>query len=140
MKIAIINGPNLNLLGRREPDVYGKKSFEEYFEELKSENSELDLNYFQSNHESELIQRIQACNGEQISGIVINAASLSHTSIGILDALNAVGIPYIEVHISNIASREDYRKFSYLSRSASGVIYGFGLKGYSMALEAFKNS
>lgn len=140
MKIAIINGPNLNLLGRREPDVYGKKSFEEYFEELKSENSELDLNYFQSNHESELIQRIQACNGEQISGIVINAASLSHTSIGILDALNAVGIPYIEVHISNIASREDYRKFSYLSRSASGVIYGLGLKGYAMALDAFKNS
>lgn len=134
MKIQIINGPNLNLLGMREPNIYGAQPFEDYLKELEIQFANHELSYFQSNHEGELIDQVQSCLNRQ-DGIVINAGGYTHTSIALADALRAVRLPYIEVHISNIFAREKYRQTSYLSKSAVGIISGLGLDGYRLAIE-----
>ncbi len=135
-KIIIINGPNLNLLGKREPEIYGSRTFEDYLKTLKSKFSSLHLDYFQSNIEGELIDKIQDV-GFSYDGIILNAAAYTHTSIGIGDAIKAITTPVIEVHISNTFSREDFRHQSFISPNAKGVILGFGLKSYELAIESF---
>jgi 3-dehydroquinate dehydratase-2 len=136
MKIIIINGPNLNLLGKREPEVYGNETFEEYFNQLQSKYPSIDLSYYQSNIEGELINKIQEV-GFSYDGIILNAAAYTHTSIGIGDAVKAITSPTIEVHISNTFSRETFRHQSFISPNAKGVIIGFGLKSYELALQSF---
>ena len=136
MNIIIINGPNLNLLGKCEPEVYGSKTFESYFEELKANYPKVSLDYYQSNIEGELIGKIQEV-GFTYDGIILNAAAYTHTSIGIGDAVKAITTPVVEVHISNTFSREDFRHQSYISPNAKGVIIGFGLKSYELALLSF---
>ncbi len=136
MKIIIINGPNLNLLGKREPEIYGKQTFEDYFSVLKNKYPNIALDYFQSNIEGELISKIQEV-GFSYDGIILNAAAYTHTSIGIGDAVKAISTAVIEVHISNTFSRETFRHQSYISANAKGVIIGFGLKSYDLALESF---
>lgn len=136
MKIIIINGPNLNLLGKREPEIYGGETFEDYFEKLKQHFPDIDLEYFQSNIEGELISRIQEV-GFSYDGIILNAGAYTHTSIGIGDAVKGVTTPVIEVHISNVAAREPFRHDSYISSGAKGVIFGFGLSGYDLAIKSF---
>lgn len=133
MKIAIINGPNLNLIGMREPGIYGKESFETFLEKLRVRFPKIELTYFQSNVEGELVNEIQQRNTDS-DAIILNAGAYTHTSIAIADAIAAIKIPVIEVHISNIAAREDFRKHSYLSTVCSGTIFGFGLKGYTLAV------
>lgn len=135
-KILIINGPNLNLLGKREPEVYGNKSFEMYFEELKSEFQLLELEYFQSNTEGEIIDKLHQ-TGFSADGIILNAGAYTHTSIAIADAVRAIPAPVIEVHISNVFKRENYRHHSFLSEAAKGCIIGFGLDSYRLALLSF---
>ena len=137
MKIIIINGPNINLLGKREPEVYGNETFESYFEKLKLQFSNVTLEYFQSNIEGEIITKIQEV-GFTYNGIVLNAGAYTHTSIGIGDAVKAITTPVIEVHISNTFSRESFRHQSYISPNAKGVIIGFGLESYELALRAFE--
>lgn len=134
MKIAIINGPNLNLLGTREVDIYGNENFESYFKKLQLQFPAVELSYYQSNVEGELINEIQRV-GFTVDGIVFNPAGYSHTSVAIGDAIAAVKAPLVEVHISNIFAREDFRKHSYVSAKAKGVISGLGLKGYTLAIE-----
>ncbi|CAN1567258.1 AroQ 3-dehydroquinate dehydratase II [Flavobacteriaceae bacterium] len=136
MKIAILNGPNLNLLGKREPEVYGTQTFEDYFELLKNKFPQLELTYYQSNIEGELIGKIQEL-GFSYDGIILNAGAYTHTSIGIGDAIKAVTTPVIEVHISNTYARETFRHQSYISGNAKGVILGFGLKSYDLAIQSF---
>ena len=136
MKVIIINGPNLNLLGKREPEVYGSETFEDYFNQLKSKYPSIELDYFQSNIEGELISKIQEV-GFLYDGIILNAAAYTHTSIGIGDAVKAISTPTIEVHISNTFSREEFRHQSYISANAKGIIIGFGLKSYELALQSF---
>ena len=136
MKIIIINGPNLNLLGKREPEVYGNESFENYFEQLKTQFTTLELSYFQSNIEGELIDKLQEV-GFTYDGIILNAGAYTHTSIGIADAIKAISTPVVEVHISNTFSRESFRHQSYISPNAKGVIIGFGLQSYELALHSF---
>ena len=136
MKLIIINGPNLNLLGTREPDLYGNKTFEEYLNELKSNFPTTRIDYFQSNIEGELIDKIQEV-GFSYDGIILNAAAYTHTSIGIGDAIKAITTPVIEVHISNTFSRENFRHQSFISANAKGIIIGFGLKSYELALLSF---
>ena len=136
MKIIIINGPNLNLLGKREPEVYGNQTFEDYLEILKNQFSNFDLHYFQSNIEGELISKIQEV-GFSFDGIILNAGAYTHTSIGIGDAIKAIETPVVEVHISNTFSRETFRHQSFISPNAKGVIIGFGLKSYELALHSF---
>jgi 3-dehydroquinate dehydratase-2 len=136
MKIIIINGPNLNLLGKREPDIYGNQTFEDYFTVLKAKYPNLELEHFQSNIEGELISKIQEV-GFFYDGILLNAAAYTHTSIGIGDAVKAISTPVIEIHISNTFSRETFRHQSYISPNANGVIIGFGLKSYDLALQSF---
>lgn len=136
MKICIINGPNLNLLGKREPEVYGTQTFEEYLETLKSKFPQVELTYFQSNIEGELIGKIQEL-GFSYDGIVLNAGAYTHTSIGIGDAIKAITTPVVEVHISNTFSRESFRHQSYISGNAKGVILGFGMKSYELAITSF---
>jgi 3-dehydroquinate dehydratase-2 len=136
MKLTIINGPNLNLLGQREPEVYGSTSFSEYYEELKSGYPAVEFDYFQSNIEGELIGKIQEA-GFSSDGIILNAAAYTHTSIGIGDAVKAVPCPVVEVHISNTFKREEFRHNSYISPNAKGVILGFGLQGYELAVQSF---
>ena len=138
MKLQIINGPNLNLLGKREKNIYGDQSFDDYFKKLKIKFSNLELHYFQSNIEGELIEKIHEV-GFDFDGIIINAAAYTHTSVGIGDAIRSISSPTIEVHISNTYSREDFRHKSYLSAHVSGVIIGFGLKSYDLAIESFNN-
>lgn len=135
-KIIIINGPNLNLLGKREPDIYGSQSFESYFKSLKENFSDLELDYFQSNIEGELIDKLHDV-GFTYDGIVLNAAAYTHTSVGIGDAVKGISTPVIEVHISNTLSREEFRHQSFISPNAKGVILGFGLKSYALALQSF---
>jgi 3-dehydroquinate dehydratase-2 len=135
-KLIIINGPNLNLLGKREPDVYGHQSFEDYFNTLKSKYSEVTLAYFQSNIEGELIDKLQEV-GFDYDGIILNAAAYTHTSVGIGDAIKAIKTPVVEVHISNTFSREEFRHQSYISPNAKGVILGFGLQSYDLAINSF---
>jgi len=136
MKLQIINGPNLNLLGKREKNIYGDQSFEDYFKKLKIKFNNLELHYFQSNIEGELIEKIQEV-GFNFDGIIINAAAYTHTSVGIGDAIRSVSSPVIEVHISNTYSREEFRHISFLSAHVKGVILGFGLKSYDLAIESF---
>lgn len=135
MKIIIINGPNLNLLGKREPEIYGKQTFDEYFKSLEQQFPSVELHYFQSNIEGELIDKIQEV-GFDYDGIVLNAAAYTHTSIAIGDAVKAVSSPVIEVHISNTFSRETFRHLSYISNNATGIIMGFGLKSYALAIQS----
>ena len=136
MKIIIINGPNLNLLGKREPEVYGNETFESYFEKLQIQFPTLILDYFQSNIEGELISKIQEV-GFSHSGIILNAGAYTHTSIGIADAIKAITTPVVEVHISNTFSRETFRHQSFISPHAKGVIIGFGLHSYHLAIQSF---
>jgi len=136
MKIIIINGPNLNLLGKREPEIYGSKTFEGYFGELKQKYASIDLEYFQSNIEGELIDKIQEV-GFTYDGIILNAAAYTHTSVGIGDSVKAITTPTIEVHISNTFSRETFRHQSFISANAKGIVIGFGLKSYELALQSF---
>ena len=136
MKIIIINGPNLNLLGIRETTIYGNQTFEEYFKSLQNNFPLIELSYFQSNIEGELINKIQEV-GFSYDGIILNAAAYTHTSIGIGDAVKAIETPVIEVHISNTFSREEFRHQSFISANAKGVILGFGLKSYELALKSF---
>lgn len=135
MKIIIINGPNLNLLGVREPEIYGVRTFEDYYAELQQKFPGIKLEYYQSNIEGELITKIQE-TGFTYNGIVLNAGAYTHTSVGIADAVKAVTTPVIEVHISNTFSRESFRHQSYLSPVAAGVIIGMGLKGYELAIQS----
>ncbi len=136
MRILIINGPNLNLLGKREPEVYGNETFESYFQQLQINYSNIQLDYFQSNIEGELIDKLQEV-GFTYDGIILNAAAYTHTSVGIGDAVKAITTPVIEVHISNTFSRETFRHQSFISPNAKGVIIGFGLKSYELALLSF---
>lgn len=136
MKIIIINGPNLNLLGKREPEVYGNITFVDYFTDLKKKHSNIELEYFQSNIEGELIDKLHEV-GFDHDGIILNAAAYTHTSIGIGDAVKAIEAPVIEVHISNVYAREEFRHHSYVSSNAKGIIIGMGLKGYELALQSF---
>ena len=136
MKIQIINGPNLNLLGKREQNIYGDQSFNDYFKKLKTKFDNFELCYFQSNIEGELIDKIQEV-GFDFDGIIINAAAYTHTSVGIGDAIRSISCSVIEVHISNTYSREDFRHKSFLSSHVKGVILGFGLKSYDLAIESF---
>lgn len=134
MKILIVNGPNLNLLGTREPQIYGNQTFESYFEELKLTSSS-ELSYFQSNIEGELINCLQKSDHD---GIILNAGAFTHTSIALRDCIEAIKIPVVEVHISNITAREEFRHSSFISPVAAGCIFGFGLKSYELALRYFE--
>lgn len=136
MKLIIINGPNLNLLGKREPTIYGNNTFEMYFETLKNQFSEVELSYFQSNIEGELINKIHEV-GFEYDGIILNAAAYTHTSVAIGDAIKAIETPVIEVHISNVHSREAFRHVTYIAPNAKGVISGFGLDSYKLAIQSF---
>jgi 3-dehydroquinate dehydratase-2 len=133
MKIAIINGPNLNLLGKRETDIYGSQPFETYFNELKALFPAVSLHYFQSNIEGELINELQRL-GYDFDGIVLNPGGYTHTSVAIGDAIAAIKAPVVEVHISNVHAREDFRKLSHVSGKSAGSIFGLGLKGYELAV------
>lgn len=135
MRIEIINGPNLNLLGLREPDIYGRRSFEDYLDELRKRYPGVEIGYFQSNHEGDLIERIHDV-GFEADGIVLNAAAYTHTSVALHDAIKAVTAPTVEVHISNVHQREPFRHHSLISAACRGVICGFGLDSYRLALEA----
>jgi len=136
MKIAIINGPNLNLLGTREPDVYGSKTFEQYFGELQKLFPAVAFSYFQSNIEGEIISQLQQV-GFSYDGIIINPGGYTHTSVAIGDAIAAITTPVVEVHISNVHAREEFRKLSFVSAKARGTIMGLGLKGYELAVRYF---
>jgi 3-dehydroquinate dehydratase-2 len=136
MKIIIINGPNLNLLGKREPETYGNQSFEHYFESLKIKFSPIELTYFQSNIEGELIDKLHEV-GFSFDGIILNAGAYTHTSIAIGDAIKAIQTPVIEVHISNIFSRETFRHQSFIAPNAKGIIVGFGMKSYDLGIQSF---
>lgn len=134
MKIAIINGPNLNLLGKRETGIYGTMSFEEFLPSLKKKFAHITISYFQSNIEGELITELQRV-GFEADGIVLNPAGYTHTSVAIGDAIAGIKAPVVEVHISNVHAREDFRKISHVSAKAVGSIFGLGLKGYELAIE-----
>jgi 3-dehydroquinate dehydratase-2 len=136
MKLIIINGPNLNLLGKREPEIYGSKSFEDYFRELQLKFKTVELCYYQSNIEGEIIDKLHEV-GFNYDGIILNAAAYTHTSVGIGDAVKSIETKVVEVHISNIHAREEFRQHSYISPNASGVLFGFGLKGYDLAIKSF---
>jgi len=136
-KILILNGPNLNLLGKREPEIYGNQSFIDFFEILKKQNSSLELHYFQSNVEGEIINQLHEV-GFSFDGIILNAGGYTHTSVAIADAIKSITSPVIEVHISNIFAREEFRHISLLGANCKGSISGFGLQSYQLALEAFK--
>ncbi len=138
MKIIIINGPNLNLLGKREPDIYGSSTFEEYFKTLANAFPDINLTYYQSNVEGELINKIQEV-GFTYDGIILNAGGYSHTSVAMRDAISAISTLVIEVHISNIYAREEFRHKSLLSEKCKGVICGLGLEGYRYAVDYFHN-
>ena len=137
MTIQIINGPNLNLLGVREPSVYGSTSFDDFLPRLRACFPDVQIDYFQSNIEGELIDKLQAV-GFQCDGIVLNAAAYTHTSIALADCIRAISAPVVEVHISNVHQREDFRHQSMIAAACRGVICGFGLDGYRLAIERFK--
>jgi 3-dehydroquinate dehydratase-2 len=136
MKIIIINGPNLNLLGKREPEIYGAHSFDDYFESLQHKYSTIDFSYFQSNIEGEIIDKLHEV-GFNYDGIILNAAAYTHTSVGIGDAVKGIETPVVEVHISNVNAREEFRHQSFIAANAKGVIVGFGLKSYELAVQSF---
>lgn len=133
MRIQIINGPNLNLLGKREPTLYGGRSFEDFFSELKSRFPEHKLHYFQSNVEGELVNKMHEV-GFEFDGIILNAGAYTHTSVAIHDAVGAIKVPVVEVHISNVYAREEFRHKSLITSKCAGMLTGFGLEGYAMAL------
>ena len=135
-KLIIINGPNLNLLGKREPNIYGSLSFTDFLGQIKKKYSNLQIDYFQSNIEGELIDKLQEV-GFSYDGIILNAAAYTHTSVGIGDAVKAIGTPVVEVHISNTFAREEFRHQSFISPNAKGVILGFGLQSYELAIQSF---
>lgn len=137
MRIEIINGPNLNLLGVREPEIYGHSSFEGYLETLRQRYPEVEVSYFQSNVEGELINRMQEI-GFEYDGIILNAGAYTHTSIALHDAIKSITTPVVEVHISNVHRREEFRRHSMISPACAGVICGFGLDSYRLALEALQ--
>jgi 3-dehydroquinate dehydratase-2 len=139
MHIIIINGPNLNLLGTREPHIYGNLTFEDYLQTLRGKHAEVEISYFQSNHEGAIIDCLHK-HGFTVDGIILNAGAYSHTSIAIADAIGAISAPVIEVHISNVHAREAYRHHSFLSAKTRGQIVGLGLKGYDLAIEALRSS
>ena len=136
MRISIINGPNLNLLGKRETDIYGNMPFEQFLEQLKSKFPQIEFSYFQTNVEGELINEIQRV-GFNYDGIVLNPAGYTHTSVAIGDAIAGIKTPVIEVHISNVHAREEFRKLSHVSGKSLGSIFGLGLKGYELAVQFF---
>ncbi|MEG9328806.1 type II 3-dehydroquinate dehydratase [Salinimicrobium catena] len=136
MKLLIINGPNLNLLGKREPGTYGNQDFQSYYEELQEKFPAVELDHYQSNIEGEIIDKLQQAEGNY-EGIILNAAAYTHTSVGIGDAVKAIATPVIEVHISNTAAREEFRHRSYIAPNARGVILGFGLQSYELAIQSF---
>lgn len=136
-QILILNGPNLNLLGKREPEIYGSETFEDVFRKLQSKFSQFRLSYFQSNHEGEILDKIHEI-GFSFDGIVMNAGAYTHTSVAIADAISAITTPVVEVHISNIHKRETFRHHSFLSAVSVGMLTGFGMKGYEMALHYFE--
>ena len=136
MKLIIINGPNLNLLGKREPEIYGSVSFETIFQNLKNKYSKIELSYFQSNIEGELIDKLHEV-GFDSDGIILNAAAYTHTSVGIGDAVKGIETPVVELHISNVHAREEFRHTSFIAPNAKGVLFGFGIKGYELAIESF---
>jgi len=136
MKILILNGPNLNLLGKREPEIYGSASFEDYYMSLKEKFTAVELEYFQSNHEGALIDKLHEI-GFSYDGIVFNAGAYTHSSIGLADAIKGIETPVVEVHISNVHQREEFRHKSFLSPVCKGVILGFGLKSYDLAIQSF---
>lgn len=138
MKIAIINGPNLNLIGTREPGIYGSETFEHFFQKLRKKYENIDFDYFQSNIEGELINEIQQ-SAKNMDGIILNAGGYTHTSVAIGDAIAAINVPVVEVHISNVEAREEFRKLSHISSKCVGTISGFGLKSYLLAVESFIN-
>lgn len=135
-KLIIINGPNLNLLGKREPSIYGSLSFTEFLETVKQKYPQVQIDYFQSNIEGELINKLHEV-GFSFDGIILNAAAYTHTSVGIGDAIKAIETPVVEVHISNTFAREEFRHQSYISPNAKGVILGFGLQSYELAIQSF---
>tara|TARA_B100000953_G_scaffold295186_1_gene286005 strand:+ start:8072 stop:8485 length:414 start_codon:yes stop_codon:yes gene_type:complete len=136
MKLLIINGPNLNLLGTREPEIYGNQTFKEYFDDLQKKFEKIKLSYFQSNIEGEIIDMLHDARKE-FNGVILNAAAYTHTSVAIADAIKAIETPVVEVHISNTHARESFRHKSYLSPVVKGVILGFGLKSYDLAIQSF---
>ncbi len=138
MKILLLNGPNLNLLGKREPEIYGSKTFEDHFTELQFQFKEVELGYFQSNIEGEIIDKLHQSEQDGFDGVILNAGAYTHTSIGIADAVAGIKTPVVEVHISNVMDREAYRHVSYISKHAVGVISGFGLKGYELAIRSIQ--
>jgi 3-dehydroquinate dehydratase-2 len=138
MKLLIINGPNLNLLGKREPEIYGTHTFEDFFSDLQFQFREVELGYFQSNIEGELIDALHEAQDKGFEGIIINAGAYTHTSIAIGDAVAGIQLPVIEVHISNVMDREEFRHVSYLSKHCKGIVSGFGLQGYALAIQSFK--
>ena len=136
MRILILNGPNLNLLGKREPEIYGSKSFEDYFKDLEKRFPNHELEYFQSNHEGALIDKLHEV-GFSYDGVVFNPGAYTHTSIALRDAISGIETPVFEVHISNLSEREDFRQISYVSDVCKGSINGMGLEGYAIAIEEF---
>ncbi len=136
MKILILNGPNLNLLGKREPGIYGNQTFQEYFKVLQEKFPSLKLSYYQSNYEGDLVTKIQDAD-EEFDGVVLNAGAYTHTSVAIGDAIKAIQTPVVEVHISNTFARESFRHNSYISPNAKGVILGFGMDSYKLGLQSF---
>lgn len=136
MKLLILNGPNLNLLGKREPEIYGSLTFEAYFEQLKNNFKDISLEYYQSNIEGEIINKLHEV-GFSYDGIILNAGAYTHTSIGIGDAIKGITTPVIEVHISNTFSRESFRHQSYISPNVKGIIIGFGMESYKLAIQSF---
>ncbi len=138
MRIIIINGPNLNLLGKREPEIYGSETFEDLVPAWTERFPELEIEYFQSNHEGKLLDKLHEV-GFKADGIILNAGAFTHTSIALRDAISAISTPVIEVHISNVHSREEFRHHSYISAVCAGIIVGFGTEGYALALRYFIN-
>ncbi len=139
-KFKLINGPNLNLLGKREPVLYGSEDFSTIIERLRAAYADCELTYFQSNSEKELIEALHNSSAEGVAGIVLNPAAFTHTSIALADAVAAIDIPVIEVHISNVYARDSFRKDSYISKYARGIIAGFGVEGYRLAIDYFLRS
>lgn len=137
MKILILNGPNLNLLGTRQTDVYGSENFDTFLQKIKKKYPKIDFDFRQSNIEGELIDQLHAARGKY-DGIVLNAGAYTHTSVAIADAVAAIGVPVVEVHISNVYRREDFRQISFIAPVARGTIAGFGLRGYLLAIESFR--
>lgn len=139
LNVAIVNGPNLNLLGKREPEIYGNQDFETYLVSLKEMYPDVNIDYYQSNVEGELINYLHSCMDTH-AAVILNAGAYTHTSIALADAVSSIGIPVLEVHISNVMAREEYRKTSFIASKCIGTISGLGLAGYELAVRFFKNT